>query len=116
VHVNQPPTASAQSPVYVNRGVQSAITISVSDPDTYDTETFTITNLAGLGSFADSSNTTISTPYNLATVNVQSSNAATQTIYYTSPYNSANPSTFSFTVTDAGGLTSSTFAVTISIL
>lgn len=114
VHVNQPPVATAPSPIFVDRGVSSSITISVFDPDTADVEFFTISQI-GTGSFAAANGSAIvSVPYTLAPITMGASITASQTINFTAPANSAASSSLRFSVT-AAGLVSSPFTVTFNV-
>lgn len=114
IKVNQPPSASAPSPIVVDRGVPTAITLNVFDHDTNDVETFSITQV-GQGSFADVNGNPIgSTPYALSPITLPA-NTGSQTVYYTALNNSMASSSLQFIVTDHAGNTSSTVTVTITV-
>lgn len=114
-HVNQAPTAYASSPILLDRGVRSAITISASDPDVADVETFVITTV-GTGTYWNTTNssTPITAPVSLGPVPI-SSGSASQVVYFTAlPFSTASTA-FIFYVIDSEGLTSASVSVTVNI-
>ena len=117
-HVNHAPSASATSPVTATRAVPLTITVTGRDFDINDNLTVAITAFTGAGSLKYGS-ISITGPYTIpAVLNIPASNSRSLTLNYLAGALAAPGAaydSFTFTVTDQGGLTSSPVTVSVSI-
>lgn len=122
-HVNQPPTASANTPINVGRGKSATITINAYDPDFPESFTFSVSSYQALGGYFSYNGNkfsaiSASTSFDLATNVPKLQTGTSIEVEYFAPDNEfgVNFALVNFTVSDAGGLHTDIITVDVTVL